>query len=115
MCVVLYILGSGILDNPNVVPSFVFLLLACLSAWLACRSLEKAIKEKEYLPFVFSVLCVVCLIACFTFIYQGAEEQRRNDGHVEKMEFENHDYLLFKDKGVIHDPACECRSPFRKH
>ncbi len=115
MKTVSYVLGSGILDNPYVLPAFLFLLLACLSASMACRILEKANKEKEYLVIILSAICLVCILVCFFYLYEGAESQRRSDNHVEKMKFENHDYMLFNDRGIIHAPVCEYRRGLWKH
>ena len=109
-----YVLGSGILGNPNIVPSCLFMFLSCLSAWLACRILEKGREGRDWQVLFFSILCVVGFLACFVTIHNGAKDKRRSEVGVEKVEFENHDYLLFKDKGVVHDPACECRKAFGK-
>ena len=47
MGTLLYILGSGILDNPNVLTIFLFLFLASLSAGMACHILEKAVPGEK--------------------------------------------------------------------
>ena len=110
----LYILGSGIMDNRNVMPFSCALLTACLFAWLACRVLKKGSERNEYQVCLFSLLCFASILIGIHLLAEGAEKGREDKLHVEKIEFEHHDYLLFGGGGIIHDPACACRKPFRK-
>lgn len=110
----LYILGSRIMDNPDVVPFSCVLLTACLFVWLACRVLEKGSERNEYQVCLFSLLCFASILIGIHLLAEGAEKGRKDKLHVEKKEFENHYYFLFGGHSIIHDPACACRKPFRK-
>ena len=107
MCTLLYVLGSGILDNPNVVPSCILLFLACTLAWMACKVLDRGVEGRDYQVYLLSVFCIACILSCFFLLFEGAESQHMNESHDENTEFENHADSLFMDGVVMQEPTRE--------
>ena len=73
-----YILGSGITENPYVIPSACLLLFACVLSLLACRVLEKSNKKKMFLVYIFALLSLVSVVASVYLLAKGSEELKES-------------------------------------
>ena len=116
MNIMMYILGSGVMENPTLLWFTMFLCAAIIFGLLGWQAFERSEKKSMFIvSVVLFVAAVICFFVClyhFTKILPSEKPYPR----VEKMEFENHEYLIFKDKfssDVIHNPDCECRKLFR--
>jgi len=116
MNIMMYILGSGIMENPILFNFVLFLSIAIilgLLAWEAFRRSEKAI-----MVIMACLLGVAAMICLFVSVYHLAKLMPKEKAYprVEKMEYENHEYLIFREKfsiDVVHNPDCECRKIFK--
>ncbi len=116
MNIMMYILGSGVMENPTLLWFTMFLCAAIIFGLLGWQAFERSEKKSMFIvSVVLFFAAVICFFVClyhFTKILPSENPCPR----VEKMEFENHEYLIFKDKfssDVIHNPDCECRKLFR--
>ena len=109
----MFILGSGIMENPIMLRFVLFLTAAIILGLIGYEAFKKADK-----PLMFNLTCVfavACMICFFVSVYYGLKllpEEKKHYPRVEKMEYENHEYLIFREKfsvDVIHNPECECR------
>lgn len=72
-----FVLGSGILENPYVIPASVFFVIACLITIRACRILEKGQEKKRTLVFVHAVLTIISIVIAFHLIIKGSDEMKK--------------------------------------
>ena len=116
MNIMMYILGSGIMEIPILFNFILFLSIAIvlgLLAWEVFRRSEKAI-----MVIMTCLLGVAAMICLFVSVYHLAKLMPKEKAfpRVEKMEYENHEYLIFRDKfsiDVVHNPDCACRKIFK--
>jgi len=83
-----FILGSGMLENPNIVPASFFFILACLISFKALKTLEKDSEKKRRVVYVHVVLMIISLIIAFRLIAEGSAEQAEKSQPAEE-EVEN--------------------------
>jgi len=116
MSIMMYILGSGVMENSTLLWFTMFLCAAIFPWLLGWQAFERSEKKSM---FIVSVILYVATVICFflcLFHFTKIPPSEKPYPRVEKMEFENHEYLIFKDKfssDVIHNPDCECRKLFR--
>lgn len=116
MSIMMYILGSGIMENPTLLWFALFLSAAIICGLLGWQMFERY--DKKSLYYVAGTLFFAAIICFFICLYHFAKllPAEKPYPRVEKMEFENHEYLIFKEKfssDVIHNPDCECRKIFK--
>lgn len=86
-----YILGSGMMENPYILPCY-FLLL------LACRVLDNGNEGKKSLVYVFAFLSSASILSGIYLLKIGWDEKKQEKPPSEQLEYDNHyhDY-----KGVV--------------
>ena len=111
-----YILGSGIMDNPDLFKGMCILVLSALFGWLAFMAYQKMEQSsKGIYPIAFAILVISTLVCFFFGIYTLSTlvPKEKHTPVIEKAEYENHEYLIFKQSSlsssVIHNPDCPCR------
>lgn len=118
MNTMLYILGSGIMDNPFLLNFVVFLFITIVLVFLSRKTFWLSEKRGIGMVVLTCLLSVAAMISLFISFYHLAKllPEERNSPRVEKVEYEDHEYLIFKDnfsRNVIHNPDCKCRKMFK--
>ena len=72
-----FILGSGILDNPYIIPASIFFLVACLISIKACRILEKGPKKRRSIVYVYVLLMAISIAIALHLVAKGSAEQEK--------------------------------------
>jgi len=85
-----YILGSGMMENPYILPCYFLLLLACLMAWLACRIQDNGNEGKKYLVYVFAFLSSASILSGIYLLKIGWDEKKQEKPPSEQLEYDNH-------------------------
>lgn len=116
MNIMMYILGSGIMENPILFNFVLFLSIAIILGLLAWEAFRRS--EKTVMAIITCLLGVAAMICLFVSVYHLAKLMPKEKAYprVEKMEYENHEYLIFREKfsiDVVHNPECECRKIFK--
>lgn len=108
-----YILGSEIIGKPYIMEICLCLCLLTLFGWLCWYG---ALHSKNMWHMFAAAVC-----GCFAFLslfsalflsIKALELPESEEVHFEKVEFENHEYLIYKHHEVIHNPNCPCRNKF---
>ncbi len=105
-----YILGSGIMNKPYVFEIAIcisFMVLFVLISWYACK---KATMGPQ-LRLVSTIVCGAIVIMAFFFLFHADAfyVNEKKPESFEKVEYENHEYLIYKDREIFHNPNCPCR------
>lgn len=117
MNIMMFILGSGIMENPTLLWFAGFLSAAIIFGLLAWQIFERY--ENPNWTILACMMAVAAIIFFFRSIYHLSKmlpTDNKPYPRVEKMEFENHDYLIFREKfsfEVVHNPECACRQKFK--
>lgn len=118
MNIMTYILGSGIMENPILFNFVLFLSFAIILGLLALEAFRHS--EKRGMIIMTCLLAVSAIICLFVSVYHLDKLMPKDKPYprVEKMEYENHEYLIFREKfsiDVVHNPDCECRKIFKTY
>ena len=86
--------------NLNIVCGLILILLS-ISAIVCLIYLT----EKDVNPYVFFILGVIgfALLLCSIPFFMGSSAE------IEKIEYEHHEYLIYKGHTFYHNPDCPCR------
>ena len=112
----MYILGSGIMENPILFNFVLFLSVAIilgLLAWVAFRHSEKS--GMLIVTCLLAVTAMICLLISVCHLDKLMPKDKPYP-RVEKVEYESHEYLIFRENfsiDVVHNPDCECRRIFK--
>lgn len=114
----MYILASGIIGDPIVIYIVLLLSIAIIVSLLLWEAFRRS--DNTVMAIMTSLLGVAAMICLFISVYHFDKPMSKEKAYprVEKMEYENHEYLLFREKFsivVIHNPDCECRKFFKLH
>lgn len=108
-----YILGSGLMDKPYAVENAISICVMTLLALLLLYGLNKLDIEKGKLPFWCYALCgcfaFIAFISTRVFIDNAFNDNKKKEEPFEKVKYEDHEYLIYKDCEVFHNPNCPCR------
>ncbi len=108
---------SGIMSKPYIPEITACICVTLLFCCLCWYCLNRAIVT--YPRVLFSWLTVVCAVIaiasfCLAFFYSGRAYTSYNssDESFEKIVFEDHEYLIYKNHEILHNPNCPCRKMF---
>ena len=108
-----YILGSGIMNKPFAIEILLSICLFFLFAYLLFYCYRKSKDTKKSVYCWIAILCSLLLLISFhatTFYIEKAFNEYENDITLfEKVEYQDHQFLVYKDHTVIHNPNCSCR------
>lgn len=118
MDIMMYILGSGIMENPIFFNFVLFLSIAIILGLLAWEAFRRS--EKRVMIIATCLLVVAAMICLFVSVYHLDKLMPKDKPYprVEKMEYKDHEFLIFRDKfsiDVVHNPDCECRKIFKTY
>lgn len=109
----MFILGSGIMEDPTIFRFSLFFSMSIFLCLLSFVGLRKADNDYMFvLTCVFAIGCMVSFFFSAYYLTKLLSEEKTHHPRVEKMEYENHQFLIFREKlsfDVVHDPECECR------
>lgn len=111
-----YILGSGVMSKPYVFEIVVSVCVMMLFAFLASYGLKKAASVRRGWMSWLIALCgglaiIAFLSTCFFFEKAFRVPEKKHEPF-EKVEYEDHEYLIYKNREIIHNPNCPCRKVF---
>lgn len=111
-----YILGSGIMDKPYAVEIAISICVMVMFGYLMWYGFRRAAAvRKEWMSWCVALCGAVAFVAFFSICYFFEKALRVNEKKqepFEKVEYENHEYLIFKDREIFHNPNCPCRKMF---
>lgn len=106
------------IETPIVIYFVLFLSIAIILGLLAWKVYQRSEKTvMVIMPCLLGMAAMICLFASVYHLNQLISKDKPYP-RVEKMEYENHEYLIFREKFsivVIHNPDCECRKFFKLH
>lgn len=111
-----YILGSGIMDKPYAVEIAISICMMVLFGYVVWYGFKRAASvRKEWFCWcvaLCAVVAVVAFLSTFYFCVKALRVNEKKQEPFEKVEYENHEYLIFKDREIFHNPNCPCRKMF---
>ena len=112
-----YILGSGIMDKPYAIVIAISICVMVIFGYLMWYGLKRAASvRKEWMSWCV-VLCGVVAFVSFISICYFFEKallvNEKKQEPFEKVEYEDHEYLIYKDREILHNPNCPCRKMFK--
>lgn len=111
-----YILGSGIMDKPYAVEIAISICMMVLFGYVVWYGFKRAASvRKEWFCWCVALcadVAVVAFLSTFYFCVKALRVNEKKQEPFEKVEYENHEYLIFKDREIFHNPNCPCRKMF---
>lgn len=111
-----YILGSGIMDKPYAVEIAISICMMVLFGYVVWYGFKRAASvRKEWMSWCVALFVAVAFVSFFSICYffvKALHVNEKKQEPFEKVEYENHEYLIFKDREIFHNPNCPCRKMF---
>lgn len=112
-----YILGSGIMDKPYAIVIAISICVMVIFGYLMWYGLKRAASvRKEWISWCV-VLCGVVAFVSFISICYFFEKallvNEKKQEPFEKVEYEDHEYLIYNNRELLHNPNCPCRKMFK--
>ena len=108
-----YILGSGIMDKPYAIEIAVSICVMVMFGYLTWYGFRRAVTVwKEWMTWCVALCSAVVFVAFLSICYfleKSLHVNEKKQEPFEKVKYEDHEYLIYKDCEVFHNPNCPCR------